>query len=1050
MVERIIRWSVANRLLVVMISIGVGICGLWAIPRTSVDAVPDISDVQVIVATDWPGRSPDLIEDQITYPIVTALISAPRVHAVRGVTEFGVSYVYVVFEDGTDLYWARARTLEYLQGVRSTLPNGVAPTIGPDANGVGWVFQYALVDESGGHSLDELRSLQDWTVRYDLASIQGVAEVASIGGFVRQYQVTLDPVRLAALNVAPKQVVDAVQASNSDADGRLLEFAGREYAVRMRGRLTSLRDIAQISLGVDGQGTPIRVGDVAQVQLGPDLRRSAAELDGRGEVVSGIVIMRSAGNAIDVLRRVKERIASLQGTMPPGVRILPIYDRTGLIQDSLATLRTSIVEELLLVAFVIVLFLSHWRSALVPLLALPLAVVGTFIPLWYFDQTANIMSLGGIALAIGVLADASIVMVENGYRRAVEHDGRGESEPPLPVLVNAAIQVGRPVFFCALATVVSFLPVFLLQAEEGRMFRPLALTKTLTMTGSSLLAVTLVPALMAILLGRRFERGGGVNALTRLFTRAYEPVLNLALRWKWSTLALSAALIPVTGLLMVPMGHEFMPPLYEGAILYMPTAAPGLPMTDTPGLLQRQDRILLAFPEVEHVLGTVGRATTATDNSSSGMFNTTIVLKPRSQWRPGITFERLQQEMDDALRFPGLPNVWSQPIRGRMDMLSTGMKTTVGLKILGDDLSVVQALGINAESILKGVAGTRHVYAERFSEGTYADIRIDRDAIGRYGLTVRDVEDVVRSAIGGDTITQVLDGRERYPVNVRYARDFRSDLPSLERVLIKTPAGAQIALGRIASVALTTAPAMIRDENGRLAAYVYVDTADRNVQAYVSRAQQALASGLQLRPGYQLEWDGQYQSQIRAAGRLRVVVPVVIAAIFLILYLTFHSVAEALTVMLSVVYAMTGGVVLQWVLGYNFSVAAWVGYVALFGVAVQTGVVMVVYLREAVDERLRSAAPLDLESVHRAVMAGAVLRLRPKLMTVAATIGGLLPILWSSGIGSDVLKPVAAPIVGGMITSTIHVLIVTPVIFYLVNTRRLPPHRREEGSGISA
>ncbi|HKE86541.1 MAG TPA: CusA/CzcA family heavy metal efflux RND transporter [Vicinamibacterales bacterium] len=1037
MIDRVIQWCVVNRVLVIVLSVATAVCGMWALPRTPLDAVPDTSDVQIVIATDWPGRSPDLIEDQITYPIVATLVSAPRVKAVRGVTEFGVSYVSVVFDDDTDRYWARARVLEALQGIREALPDNVAPTIGPDASAVGWILQYALIDESGGRTLDELRSLQDWTVRYALASVPGVAEVATIGGFVKQYQVTLDPQRLRAFNLSPKEIVDAIRASDGDASGRLIELAGREYTVRMKGRLASIHDIEQISLRGDDKGTPVRVVDVARVQLGPDLRRGAAELDGGGQVVSGIVVMRTSENALDVLERVKSRLADLQSTLPKGVQLVTAYDRTGLIQASLATLRRSILEEALLVALVIVAFLSHWRSALIPLLVIPLAVVATFIPLWYFAQTANIMSLGGIALAIGVLADASIVVVENGYRRLTEEHSRHEREGRLEVLVAAARQVGRPVFFCALATIASFLPVFLLQAEEGRMFRPLALTKTLTMVGASLLAVTLVPALMAVLLGRGSFVAVSANALTRFCTNVYEPILRVALRRKWTALTVNLAVIPLTVPLLLFMGHEFMPPLYEGSVLYMPTAAPGVSMTEATQLLQRQDRVVRSFPEVERVLGTVGRANTVTDNSPSGMFNTLITLKPREQWRPGMTFARLQSEMDRALQFPGVPNAWTQPIRGRLDMLSSGMKTSVGLKVVGNELSVLQDLGLRAEAILRGVPGTRNVYAERLAEGYYTDIRIDRDAIARFGVTVKDVEDVLQSAVGGDSVGRVVEGRERYPISVRYARDFRSDVAALENVLVKTSTGAQVPLSRLASVALTTGPAMIRNENGRLAAYVYIDTDDRDVGAFVARAQQALSARLQRPPGYLLEWDGQYRSQIRAGERLRLLIPLVIVSIFAILYLIFHSAGEALTVMLSVVYAMSGGVFLQFLLGYNFSVAAWVGYIALFGVAVQTGVVMVVYLHEALEERRRTEMSLSEHDIYEAVVAGAVLRLRPKLMTVIATLGGLLPILWSSGVGSDVLKPIAAPIAGGMITSAVHVLIITPVIFFIMKKRAL-------------
>jgi Cu(I)/Ag(I) efflux system membrane protein CusA/SilA len=941
--------------------------------------------------------------------------------------------VYVVFDDGTDLYWARARVLEYLQGLRGKLPQGVNPTMGPDATGVGWIFQYALVDESGRTTLDELRSLQDWNIRYALASIPGVADVASIGGFVRQYQVTLDPARLTAFNLSPKHVIDAIRGSNSDAEGRVIERSGREYTVRSRASLTSVGGIEEVAISADTNGTAIRVGDVAQVRLGPDFRRGAAELDGRGEAVGGIVIMRTGENALNVLGRVKERLAEIRRTLPQGIELVTTYDRTDLIQSALATLRTSLLEELLIVSLVVVVFLSHWRSALIPLVSLPLAVAAAFIPLWYFDVTANIMSLGGIALAIGVLVDASIVMVENGYRRVAEegHSGAGGT------VLDAACQVGRPVFFSLAIIVVSFLPVFLLEAEEGRLFRPLALTKTLTMAAASLLALTLVPVLMTVLIPGASARHRRPNSVTQFCTRLYEPLLRLALRRRVAALLVNAALIPIAIPLMFTLGQQFMPSLYEGALLYMPTAPPGLSMTEATRLLQVQDRVLKEFPEVDRVFGTVGRSTTATDNSTYGMFNTTLTLKPRHEWRRGMTFDRLQADMNDALQVPGLRNVWTQPIRSRLDMLSTGMKTPVGVKVLGNDVAVLEDLGQRVAAILTGVPGTRNAYAERLSEGYYTDIRPNREALGRYGLSVQDVEDVIRSAIGGSNIGEVVDGRERYPINVRYGRDFRDDVPELERVLVRSPTGAQVPLGQLASISVTTGPAMIRDENGRLASYVYVDADDRDLGGYVARAREAVERQLPLTAGYGLEWAGQYENQLRASARLRVLVPLVVLMVFVLLYFTLRSASEALVVMLSVVYAMTGGLLMQWLLGYEFSVAVWVGYIALFGVAVQTGVVMVVYLQEALDARLRRGLPLGESDLFDAVMAGAVLRLRPKLMTVLTALCGLLPILWSSGVGADVLKPIAAPIAGGMITSAIHVLIITPVIFFLMKRRAL-------------
>ena len=1037
MIGTLIDWCARNRFLVFIGTAVLTAWGLWAALATPLDAVPDISDVQVIVSTEWSGRSPDLIEDQVTYPIVSALISAPAVRTVRGFTDFGISYVYVIFEDGTDIYWARSRVVEYLQGIRGRLPDGTNPTIGPDATGVGWVFQYAVVDDSGRRTLPELRSLQDWFLRYALASVDGVAEIASIGGFVKQYQVNLDPVRLATYDLSIKEVVDAIRASNNDVEGRLLEFSGREYMVRGRGYLKSVDDIRKVSLGVDARGTPIRVVDVADVRLGPDLRRGAAELDGRGEVVGGIVVMRFGENALRVIDRVKARLAEIQPSLPDGVRIVPVYDRSGLIRQSIDTLGRTLVEEAIVVSIVIILFLFHLRSALVPILTLPVAVAAAFIPMYYLGVTSNIMSLGGIALAIGVLVDAAIVMVENAYRRISDPERPVAYDQQPAVIIEAARQVARPIFFSLAIIVISFVPVFLLEAQEGRMFRPLAFTKTAAMVFASLLSITMVPVLMTIFIRGRRLRPERANPVSRFFAWLYEPVLRFALRWKWAALFVNFAVIPATIPIALALGTEFMPPLYEGAMLYMPTAPPGLSVTEATRLLQVQDQQLRKVPEVERVFGTVGRGTTATDNSPMGMVNTTILLKPRQQWRAGLTFEALQAEMDAQLQFAGVPNVWTQPIRNRLDMLSTGIKTPVGIKVLGPDLMTIQDIGRQIEQALQQVPGTRSVYAERVAQGYFTDIDIDRDAIGRYGLRIEDVQDVIQSALGGETVTQTIEGRERYPVNVRYAPDFRQDLPALERVLVRAPTGAHVPLGQLARISIAPGPAMIRDEDAQLAGYVYVDTATRDIGGYVENARAAVERMVNLPPGYTVHWTGQYEFQVRARERLRILVPIVLFIIFLLLYMTFHSASEATIVMLSVVYAMTGGVLLQWLLDYNFSVAVWIGYIALYGVAVQTGVVMVVYLHEALDKRLARGGGITERDVLDATISGSVLRLRPKLMTVTVVMASLVPVMWSTGVGSDVMKPIAAPIIGGMVTSTVHVLIITPVIFYLMKLRAL-------------
>ncbi|MBI3047834.1 MAG: efflux RND transporter permease subunit [Acidobacteria bacterium] len=1043
MIERIIDWCARNRFLVFTGTVVLTLWGLWAMRATPLDAVPDISDVQVIVSTEWMGRSPDLIEDQITYPIVTALISAPRVRTVRGFTDFGISYVYVIFEDRTDIYWARSRVVEYLQGIRGRLPEGVNPIIGPDATGVGWVFEYALVDETGRLNLAELRSLQDWYLRYQLAAVEGVAEVASIGGFVKQYQVNLDPNKLAAYDLAVKDVVEAIRASNNDVEGRLLEFAGREYMVRGRGYLKSVADIEQVSLGATQAGTPIRVRDVADVRLGPDIRRGVAELDGKGEVVGGIVVMRFGENALNVIDRAKAKLRELQAALPEGVQIVPTYDRSWLIGESIKTLGDALVEEAIVVSIVIAIFLFHFRSALVPILALPIAVVASFIPMYYLGTTANIMSLGGIALAIGVLVDASIVMVENAYRHLSEPDEEqaGATVPASAdqptVVIRAAKQVGRAIFFALLIIIVSFVPVFLLEAQEGRMFRPLALTKTFAMIFASILSITLVPVLMAIFMRGKRLKPESENPVSRFFIWLYDPVLRFALRWRWGLLVVNVIVILVTVPLALGLGSEFMPPLYEGSMLYMPTSPPGLSVTEATRLLQVQDKLLREFPEVERVFGTVGRGTTPTDNTPMGMVNTTVMLKPREQWRAGLTFESLQAEMDGALQFAGFPNVWTQPIRNRLDMLLTGIKTAVGIKILGSDLNEIQNIGRELERILQNLPETRSVYAERVAQGYFTDIQIDREAIARYGLTIEDVQDVIQSALGGENITTTIEGRERYPVNVRYARDFREDIPALERVLVKTPMGAQVPLGQLAAITLTPGPAMIRDEDGQLAGYVYLDTGTRDIGGYVDQAKRAVDQGLTLPPGYSLLWTGQYEFQVRARERLQILVPVVFFTIFILLYMTFKSVSESILVLLSVAFAMTGGILLQWWLGYNFSVAVWVGYIALYGIAVQTGVIMMIYLHEALDKRLRRGGEITKQDIWNATVAGSVLRLRPKTMTVTVVMASLVPIMWSTGVGADIMQPIAAPILGGMVTSTIHVLINLPVMFYVMKVRAL-------------
>ncbi|HEX5475516.1 MAG TPA: CusA/CzcA family heavy metal efflux RND transporter [Vicinamibacterales bacterium] len=1049
MVGRIIDWCAHNRFLVFTGVVLLVAAGLWSIGRIPLDALPDISDVQVIVHTRWEGQPPNVIEDQVTYPIVTSLLAAPHVKAVRAQTMPNDSYVFVVFEDGTDMYWARSRVMEYLQTISGRLPAGVTPTIGPDATGAGWVYEYALVDHSGKHSLADLRALQDWHLRYQLATVPGVAEVASIGGFVRQYQVQLDPNKLLAYGIPLSTVIERVQASTNEVGGRVLELSGARYFIRGLGYLTSPRDLEQVPV-LTRNGTAVLVKDLGTVSVGPDIREGAAEWQGDGETVGGIIVMRYGMNALTVIDGVKRKIAALKSSLPPGVEIVAGYDRAGLIEDSIATLRRDLIEEAAIVSLVIVVFLFHVRSALIPIVTLPIAVVASFIPMYYLGVSSNIMSLGGLALAIGVLVDAAIVMVENGYRRLSARQAAVAEPLAGPerraILIGAAKQVGPALFFSLLIIVVSFLPVFLLEAQEGRMFRPLAWTKTLAVGFSSLLAITLVPVLMVLFIRGRL-RPEPLNPISRGTQALYLPVLRWCVRHRKATVVLNLVFLAATFPLMFRIGSQFMPPLYEGSSLYMPTALPGLSMTQASQLLQEQDRILRSFPEVASVFGTVGRSDSATDNAPLDMYDTTVMLKPRDQWPSGMTYHDLIQAMDARLRFPGLTNTWTMPVENRLDMALTGIKTPLGLKIQGPSLDGIQQIGAQVQRIVAGLAHVRSAFAERVAQGFYVNVNVNRPEAARYGLTIADVQQTVSSGIGGMNIAQSVEGRERYPINVRYQRDFRSDLDALRHVLIATPAGGQIPLGQVASIAFSRGPAMIRDEDGQLTGYVYIDLETTDYGGFVQQASVALRKSVSLPPGYTYSWAGEYAFQVRARQRLTVILPIVFLLIFVLLYLVFHSMSEAAMLIVPTIYAMSGGLILQWLLGYDFSVAVWVGYIALFGIAVETGVVMVVYLHEALDERLASGVPLTAADLEAAAIRGAVQRLRPKLMTVAAVLASLIPILFESGIGSDVMKPIAAPIVGGMITSTIHVLILVPVFFVLMKERALRRGRLAKGAG---
>jgi Cu(I)/Ag(I) efflux system membrane protein CusA/SilA len=1078
MINRIIEFSAKNRVVIFIAVALLFLGGLWSILHVPLDAIPDLSDVQVIVYTEWAGRSPDLVEDQLTYPLVTAFISAPRVKAVRGFSDFGVSYVYVIFDDGTDIYWARSRVLEYLEGIRGKLPEGVSPSLGPDATGVGWVYEYALVDETGQRNLAELRTLQDWYLRYWLASVPGVAEVATIGGFVKQYQVQVDPNKLAAHHLPLKAVVENIQRSNNDVEGRLLEFWGREYMVRGRGYIHSVSDIGSIAVGTDGHGTPILVRDVGEVTLGPDIRRGVAELDGKGEVVGGIVIMRFGENALDVIKRVKLKLTEVEKSLPPGVKIVPTYDRSEFIARSIRTLsgllhrflvgegsalpkeggagtatglkglRGVLEEELFIVSLVIILFLWHIPSALIPILTIPITIIISFIPMKAFGITSNIMSLGGIAIAIGAMVDAAIVVVEQTHKKLEQWDAEGRQRDYQRVVIEAVQEVGGPSFFSLLVIAVAFMPIFTLEAQEGRLFKPLAFTKNFAMAIAAVLAITLDPAMRllfthaqpfnfrprwackavnAILVGKihREEK----HPLSRVIIWIYEPVARLALRFKWLVVFAAVAVIAVTLPIYYRLGSEFMPPLNEGAILYMPTALPGLSITEGSRLLAVQDRILRSFPEVQSVFGTIGRANSATDNSPMGMVNTTVVLKPQAQWRSGMTFEKLVAEMDRAVQIPGMPNVWTMPIRNRLDMLLTGIKTPVGIKISGTDLATIQELGKKLEQIVQQVPGTRSVYAERVAEGYFTDIRIDRAQAARYGLTVGDVEEVIQSAIGGENVTRTIEGRERYPVNVRYQRDFRSNLDALRRVLVPVPGGAQIPLGEVADVRFATGPSMIRDENGMLAGYVYINMGGRDLGGYVKDLQAAVNSQLSLPVGYNLAWTGQYEYKQRAEERLAIVIPVTLLIVLCLLYFNTGSATKTFIILLAVPFSAVGAVWLLYLLKYNLSIAVWVGLIALMGVDAETGVFMLLYLDLAYHEWQREGRLTSWEGLREAVLHGAVKRVRPKVMTVATMFMGLLPIMWSTGTGADVMKRIAAPMIGGIFTSFIMELAVYPAIY---------------------
>jgi Cu(I)/Ag(I) efflux system membrane protein CusA/SilA len=1049
MLSAIIDICARNRFLVFMLVLLLTLAGIWSLGRVPLDALPDISDVQVVVHTPWEGQPPDVIENQVTYPIVTSLLAAPHVKAVRAQTMPGDSYVYVVFEDGTDLYWARSRVVEYLQQISGRLPSAVHPAIGPDATGAGWVYEYAIIDKSRTHSLADLRSLQDWHLRYQLETVPGVAEVATIGGYVKQYQIKLDPQKLLAYNISLSMVLDRVKSSTSEVGGRVLDLNGAQYMIRGMGYLHSLSDLETVSVGSKG-GTPIFLRDLGTVNFGPDIREGVADWNGEGETVGGIVVMRQGMNALNVIEAVKKKLKEIGPSLPEGVQIVSGYDRSGLIRDSITTLQRDLFAEAIIVSIVCLVFLFHMRSALIVIATLPVAVLISFVPMAWLGVSSNIMSLGGLALAIGVLVDAAIVMVENGHRalseRQQQSDASVSNSERKEILIGAAKQVGPALFFSLIIIIVSFLPIFLLEAQEGRMFRPLAWTKTLALSCSSILAITVVPALMVLLIRGKL-RPESANPVSRLTQALYLPVLRLCLRFRKTTVLINLAFLAVTLPLAFKLGSQFMPSLYEGSMLYMPTSLPGIAIEQAKTLLQSQDKVLRSFPEVERVFGTVGRSDSATDNAPLDMYDTTVMLKPREQWRPGMTYDKLVAEMDQKLQYPGISNTWTMPVASRLDMELTGIKTPLGLKVQGANVEDVERLANQIQSALAGMPQVRSVFAERVSQGFYIQVEVNREEAARYGLTVVDVQTAVSSGIGGDNIAENVEGRERYPINVRYAQDFRNSIDRMRSVLLATPSGAQIPLGQVATISYVRGPAMIRDEDGALTGYIFIDLKDANYGGFVDAATRRLHEQLVLPAGYTYQWSGEYEFQLRARQRLMLILPVVFFVIFVLLYLIFHSVLEALVLIFPTLYAMTGGLLLQWYLHYNFSVAVWVGYIALFGIAVETGVVMVLYLHEAFEKHAHGGAHLTHREMEDAVIEGAVRRLRPKLMTVTAVLASLVPILWESGIGSDVMKPIAAPIVGGMITSTIHVLILVPVFFLMMKERRAGKTGPDVGQG---
>lgn len=1045
MIAAIIRWSVANRLFVLLGAAFLALAGLYSLSRTPIDALPDLSDTQVIIRTSYPGQSPKIVEDQVTYPLASTMLSAPQVKAVRGTSFFGDSFVTVLFKDGTDLYWARSRTLEYLSQARDRLPPGVTPILGPDATGLGWAYEYALVDRTGGHDLGQLRSLQDWFLRFQLKEVDGVAEVASVGGMVRSYQVQLDPMKMQLYRVSATDVIDAIKQANNESGGSVIEKAGAEYMVRVGGYLKTLQDFRDIPLMATAGGIPVTVGDVARVQVVPDFRRGITELNGRGEVAGGVIVVRQGANTLQVIKSVKAKLAELQRGLPPGVQVVTVYDRSALINRAVNNLWEKLAEELLIVALVVGLFLRHLRSSLVAVVTLPLGVLAAFIVMDLQGVSANIMSLGGIAIAIGAMCDAAIVMIENAHKK-LEHAREGgelTDAARRSVIIEAAVEVGPALFFSLLIITLSFLPIFTLQAEEGRLFRPLALTKTYSMAAAAGLSITLVPVLIAMLVKGRIapEQENPVN---RFFVRVYRPVLSWVLRKPRLTIVIAAVALAITLVPMSRLGGEFMPPMDEGDILYMPTAQPGLSADDASHLLQITDRIIKMTPEVKTVFGKAGRADTATDPAPLEMFETTIQLKPKSEWRPGMTTDKIIAELDSRLKIPGLANAFVQPIRNRIDMLATGIKTPVGIKINGPDLATLQSLGEQVANAVKPIPGTTSSISDRIMDGRYVTIDIDRLAAARYGLSIGQVQQTAATVLGGETVGQKIDGLARYPINVRFPRELRDSVEAIGQLPIIAPGGAVVQLSQVASIRVEPGPSMIKSEDAQPSVWVYVDVRGRDVVGYVHDAQQKIASAVRIPPGYSLSWSGQFEYAQRAAQRLELVVPVTLGIIFLLLFIAFGRVRQPVIVLLTIPFALVGGIWLIFLLGHAVSVATAVGFIALAGLASEFGVVMLVYLDGAIAERISKRRFSTDDDLDEALIEGAVLRVRPLAMTAAVILAGLFPLLIGTGTGHEVMQRLAAPMVGGMITAPLLSLFVVPAIYKLLGPKRLATQVRKE------